>query len=199
MTNHPYSSRKYFFTAIILSVTLHGLVIGASLWLPPTAQFTVLQALNVPEINALEDPVVTILEGEIITETVMQEATPDALVVRDRQVMDRPAQRLKPVIVSQKSQGAVTAAKPLMHVNPAPVYPQIARERGWEGTVRLEVRVEQDGHPSAVGVERSSGHAALDDSAAQAVRQWKFSPARSGSMRFSSKIIIPVQFTLLKE
>jgi TonB family protein len=199
MTNHPHDSRTYFFPAVILSFTLHGFLLGASFWLPSAPQVAVLEAPNTPEIHVLQDPVVTVLEEEIFTKIVMKEEIPDGLIVRDHQVMDRPVQRLKPVVASQKLQGAVTAAKPLMHVNPAPSYPPIARERGWEGTVRLEVLVEQDGHPSAVGIERSSGHAALDDSAVQAVRQWKFSPARSGAMRFSSKIIIPVQFTLLKE
>ena len=199
MTDHPYNSRQYFFNAVILSVTLHGLVFGASFWLPSAPEYSVRQALNTPGIQVLQDPVVTVLEEEITTETLMKEEIQDTLVVHDRKLMDQPDQGMKPVIVSHKSQGAVTAAQPLMHVNPAPEYPRIAREHGWEGTVRLEVYVEQDGRPSAVGIAQSSGHASLDDSALQTVRDWKFSPARSGTMRFSSKIIIPVQFALLNE
>jgi len=102
-------------------------------------------------------------------------------------------------LASQESTGAVTNAKPLMHTNPAPPYPRIARQRGWQGTVRLNVLVEKDGTPDQVGIQLSSGHHVLDNAALQAVRQWKFSPAQSGQLRFSSKIIIPIQFTLIRE
>lgn len=45
------------------------------------------------------------------------------------------------------------------------VYPPLARSRGWEGTVLLELRVESDGHLDKIRVERSSGYAVLDHSA----------------------------------
>ena len=199
MSSHLYDSQKYFFAAVGLSAALHGLVFGTAFWLPSAPQIAVLEAPNAPEIHVLREPVVTVMEGEIITKAIMHEDAPDALVVHDRQPTDQPAQPMKPAIASQRSSGAVTAAKPLMHVNPAPAYPMLARERGWEGTVRLNVHVEPDGHPSEVSIEHSSGHAALDDSALKTVRYWKFSPASAGAMKFSSKIIIPIQFTLLKE
>ncbi|MCR4333080.1 MAG: energy transducer TonB [Sulfuricaulis sp.] len=45
------------------------------------------------------------------------------------------------------------------------VYPPLARERGWEGTVLLGLRVESDGHIEKVRIEHSSGYAVLDRSA----------------------------------
>lgn len=45
------------------------------------------------------------------------------------------------------------------------VYPPLARERGWEGTVLLGLRVESDGHIEKIRIERSSGYAVLDRSA----------------------------------
>ncbi|MCK5082800.1 MAG: energy transducer TonB, partial [Candidatus Omnitrophica bacterium] len=80
-----------------------------------------------------------------------------------------------------------------------PPYPRVARQRGWEGTVRLEVFVSKDGIPGTVGIDKSSGHDVLDRAALQTVREWKFIPARSGSIRFSSRITIPIQFSLIKE
>jgi len=44
-------------------------------------------------------------------------------------------------------------------------YPLVARIRGWEGTVLLELRVESDGHLDRIRIERSSGYAVLDRSA----------------------------------
>lgn len=45
------------------------------------------------------------------------------------------------------------------------VYPPLARQRGWEGTVLLGLRVESDGRVGKIRIERSSGYAVLDHSA----------------------------------
>lgn len=102
-------------------------------------------------------------------------------------------------IFSKKSQGAETQAKPLIHVNPAPDYPALARQRGWEGIVRLNVLVAQDGSPRQVSIQQGSGHGLLDKAAVKAVEDWKFSPAQSGSLRFVSRVIIPIQFSLINQ
>lgn len=44
-------------------------------------------------------------------------------------------------------------------------YPPLARQRGWEGTVLLALRVESDGHLEKIRIVRSSGYAVLDHSA----------------------------------
>lgn len=51
------------------------------------------------------------------------------------------------------------------HLSRYLVYPPLARERGWEGTVLLGMRVESDGHLGKIRIERSSGYAVLDHSA----------------------------------
>lgn len=51
------------------------------------------------------------------------------------------------------------------HLSRYLVYPPLARERGWEGTVLLGLRVESDGHLERIRIERSSGYAVLDHSA----------------------------------
>jgi TonB family protein len=44
-------------------------------------------------------------------------------------------------------------------------YPAVARQRGWEGTVLLGLRVESNGHLEKIRIEHSSGYAVLDNSA----------------------------------
>ena len=143
--------------------------------------------------------VVTVKENEIVSEEIMQRNLDQGLAVHDLVKMDSQAANSKPTSISRKSEGAVTKAKPLAHVNPAPPYPKIARERGWEGTVRLEVYVRQDGQPGRISIQESSGHDALDMSALKTVEKWQFLPAQSGTLRFASRIIIPIQFSLLEE
>lgn len=51
------------------------------------------------------------------------------------------------------------------------VYPPLARQRGWEGTVLLGLRVESDGHIESIHVTNSSGYAVLDNSALNSLIQ----------------------------
>lgn len=54
-----------------------------------------------------------------------------------------------------------------------PEYPLFSRKRREEGTAVVIARVE-NGSVTSAGLERSSGHARLDDSALRAVKGWKF-------------------------
>lgn len=50
-------------------------------------------------------------------------------------------------------------------------YPLVARRRGWEGVVRVGLRVEPDGQLSGLRVIDSSGHALLDRAALDSLQQ----------------------------
>ena len=82
-----------------------------------------------------------------------------------------------------------------LQVSP-PAYPDVARQRGWEGTVILKALVDKDGTCSQVAVEKSSGHDILDDAATEAVKDWEFSPARMGDSPYPALTRIPVRFVL---
>lgn len=79
-----------------------------------------------------------------------------------------------------------------------PVYPRIARESGWEGTVLVRVLVQTDGRPGSVRVRKSSGHAILDDAAIETVKKWRFIPAKDGNIPIRSVVEIPIHFALRK-
>lgn len=80
--------------------------------------------------------------------------------------------------------------------NPKPSYPLIARRRGVEGTVKLDVRVSAEGIPTAVKVRESAGHEALDEAAMVAVWHWKFKPAQRGGMPVEASVVVPIRFRL---
>ena len=80
--------------------------------------------------------------------------------------------------------------------NPKPHYPTIAKSRGWQGKVLLRVNVSAKGLSDAVAVERSSGHEILDESAIEAVKKWRFIPAKRGDTPVASSVIVPIVFTL---
>jgi protein TonB len=80
--------------------------------------------------------------------------------------------------------------------NPKPKYPSIATSRGWEGTVRLLVRVSAEGLSEEVTVQRSSGYDVLDEAAIEAVEKWKFIPAKRGDTPVPSSVVVPINFVL---
>ncbi len=80
--------------------------------------------------------------------------------------------------------------------NPAPRYPALSRRLGEEGRVMLRVFVDDHGLPARVELRTSSGHERLDHSALDAVKQWKFVPARRGDQAVSGWVVVPISFSL---
>ena len=79
----------------------------------------------------------------------------------------------------------------------APVYPPRCLRRGIEGTVRVKVLVGEDGRPQEVTIGKSSGDSALDEAAMEAVRAWRFEPARRNGVPVRAWAIIPIEFKLI--
>ena len=77
-----------------------------------------------------------------------------------------------------------------------PSYPATPRRLGIQGTVLLRVHVLADGRIGDVLVEKSAGHPELDDAATDAVKRWRFDPARRGSDAVAMWVLLPVEFKL---
>jgi protein TonB len=78
-----------------------------------------------------------------------------------------------------------------------PPYPGRAKRLGWEGTVLLRVRVDTDGRPREVVIERSSGHRLLDRSASEHVLgRWRFEPAVVDGEAVAAWARVPITFRL---
>jgi TonB family protein len=77
-----------------------------------------------------------------------------------------------------------------------PSYPLMARMRGYEGVVLLAVQVLPDGRAGEVRIKKSSGYVLLDQSALNAVRAWRFEPARKMDTPLVMTVDIPVRFSL---
>lgn len=80
--------------------------------------------------------------------------------------------------------------------NPAPAYPYSARRMGQQGKVMLRVLVNTAGLPDKVELRTSSGISALDEAALDAVKSWRFTPARQGNQVVSDWVLVPIVFSL---
>lgn len=90
--------------------------------------------------------------------------------------------------------------KPRILQKVEPVYPEDARQAGKEGRVVLSVEILADGNTGAVSVSVSSGQASLDQAAMQAVRQWRFVPAKdeASGQAVDCHTSLPITFKLTK-
>ena len=70
------------------------------------------------------------------------------------------------------------------------------RELEAEGTVRLRVLVGEDGRPQDASIGTSSGDAGLDQAALDAVRHWRFEPAKRDGVPLRAWCIVPITFSL---
>lgn len=80
--------------------------------------------------------------------------------------------------------------------NPAPDYPSASRRLGEQGKVLLLVQITADGAAGSVTLQTSSGSARLDQAALEAVKKWRFVPAKRGEQAVSASVIVPVRFSI---
>jgi protein TonB len=89
----------------------------------------------------------------------------------------------------------ITEPRFITHPEP-PTYPRLARKRGQEGTVYLDIWINQEGQQEKIAVFESSGVAMLDRAALAAVQKWHFMPYKINGRAVESHIRIPVEFIL---
>ena len=74
-------------------------------------------------------------------------------------------------------------------------YTDVARAQGIEGTVVLMVLVHRDGSVGDISVSESLEES-LDQSAVEAVKEWRFAPARRGGKTVEVVVEIKIEFKL---
>ncbi len=85
---------------------------------------------------------------------------------------------------------------PVYATNPRPVYPAVARRKGWTGKVLLLVQVDKNGKVCQLSVDKGSGYSVLDRAALRAVRRWRFVPPGNAGREMVSEVVIPIDFRL---
>ena len=78
--------------------------------------------------------------------------------------------------------------------SPDPEYPARALKRRLSGSVLCRITVAADGRVTRVAVEKSSGHALLDDAALAGIRDWRFRPGTRGGKPVEMNLLHRVTF-----
>ncbi|QSR87864.1 energy transducer TonB [Methylacidiphilum caldifontis] len=181
----------------ILSVLFHALLLfGIGLSLLPKS------SLQMPAIPPAMIELVPSVEPQQPQQKIEPQQQPTihpddmvkAIVQKPKAIQKKPAPKPQPPV----SQRVTAMAMPDYLRNPPPVYPEEARRKGEQGVVYIWVKISPAGTVSSLSVYRSSGFADLDGAAVDAVKRWRFHPAKSGNTPVESQAIVPVQFHLTK-
>ncbi|MAZ71024.1 MAG: hypothetical protein CMK45_10680 [Porticoccus sp.] len=139
-------------------------------------------------------------ETKPLREKIPEAKRPPATTGDNTEQLDDTASIVASQPESPKQQGIHTAplvTEPLFARPPTPPnYPTVARKRGQQGTVWLDIWLDDEGEQRQLSVSKSSGIAVLDEAALQAVASWEFMPYRINGKSAASRVRVPVQFAL---
>ena len=76
-------------------------------------------------------------------------------------------------------------------------YPAMARRKGWQGVVKLELLIESDGHISDLHIEQTSGYALLDKAALSSLQLARVPDAVQWLDGKAVSIVVPVEYRLI--
>ena len=198
-----YAKDRWIGFSFSLSTHILLLLIGGMLFIKPV-EFGIdrgLSSMDVQLVDGSSEPVAIPqpVKEEVIPEPIRNvEAVPTPVQEKVVETVKATALGNSAVSAVSTNQGAETEIKPSYLNNPAPRYPFEARQKGWDGTVTLKVRVDKDGKPLNIDIQQSSGHKVLDEAALKTVKTWNFRPAHFGNMTIESLVIVPVRFDLRK-
>ena len=76
-------------------------------------------------------------------------------------------------------------------------YPAIARRKGWQGVVKLQLLIESDGHISDLHIQQTSGYALLDKAALSSLQLAHVPDASQWLDGKAVSIVVPVEYRLV--
>ena len=153
----------------------------------------------VEKIRPIETPAERLVEA--MTEQIREETpTPQALPVLEPAVVKESPKTLaaqKVVEDIPKNEEIVPPQFGVSYLNnPAPDYPSMSRRLGEEGRVLMKVLVSVEGAAEDVQIEKTSGSERLDNAAVNAVKRWRFIPAKKNNQPLSAYVLVPMKFAL---
>ena len=99
--------------------------------------------------------------------------------------------------VNQKESAPIQVEKPAFKVKPSPPkYPRLAKRKNMEGTVLIEIWLDEKGNQIKRVLIKSSSFRLLDNAAMTSVKQWRFKGYIEKGVPRAHRVRIPVLFKL---
>ena len=181
----------------LLILALHGIVIYAIamslgvIKVPEFAQDMEAVIIDAPQVDEPKPVEVKPELAELTPEVPMPEAIPE---IPPEIPVESPPVVENAIATTPEAAPEVENLAVSNRVNP--VYPPASRRAGEQGTVMVRVLVTERGLPGQLQVLKSSGHPRLDEAALDAIRKWRFKPAKNGATPILSWTRVQVKFEL---
>lgn len=159
--------------------------------LEPPLETSPLEPMDVPEPEPPQPPET----GPVVEPTPIMDA-PAAMPDEPPPPLITPLEPPQAEVVPMRPEAAIVIAPVQCDGNTPPDYPRLARRLGYEGRVVLHVRVSPAGTCLEVELLTSSGYPVLDRAAIDAMKAWRFTPARLNGLPVAGSIEIPIRFEL---
>ncbi|HUP29912.1 MAG TPA: TonB family protein, partial [Usitatibacter sp.] len=192
-------------TPLAAVAAIHVLAVGALLHTPAVRQRLVeatplfVEFVSAPKPRMVETSVPTPVlraprEVQVAPPQIVIEQVAPTIAVTKAELPQSPSRpSAEPLTTAVVSAAVETPRFDLAYLrNPAPAYPSMSRRLHEQGRVMLRVRVAASGDPREVRVESSSGSERLDRAAVEAVRHWRFAPARRGGEPIDGEALVPI-------
>lgn len=101
--------------------------------------------------------------------------------------------RIEPIETVVRPEVDITFPKPILRVKP--VYPEKCKKEKIEGSVILEVAIDEEGDVISARILKSV-HPDLDRAAKDAIKKWKYKPIIKGGKPFPAEFAVTVNFWL---
>ncbi len=187
------SENQPIWIGLAVSILIHGLIfVYSGRTFIQKVQFSIQPSGPRVEVSILSSSVIASPKGEAIPES----STASIEITSSLKNVPRSVTGVKKVTRSKSS--VELKANPDYYQNPAPEYPELARQMRQEGLVLLEVDVDRQGAPIKVEIIKSSGFRLLDQAAFKAVSHWKFQPGSVGNIPVESTVTVPIRYRLEK-
>lgn len=148
------------------------------------------QVVATPQPMVSDLPMPTVASEQVAEAKASPAEQAEPVEVKAAQVADKPAQKPKEDVTEPPKFGVAYLN------NPKPKYPSLSRRAGEVGRILLKVLVNANGEPESVEISSSSGFERLDTAALEAVKQWRFVPARRNNEAISAYVTVPISFKL---
>ena len=197
--------KKDIIKNVLLSLALHGILLACCFALPAQKLMPMFQAGNSSltltslsfSSSAEEQPVEH--ESRLEAETDETENPDDLRIVAEKKP-EPPAprkQKNQKASIDADARTKGIAAGLSGNAGIRPYYPLGARLRGEEGVVKVEACLGPDGRVLNCAVVKSSGYAALDEAALDAVKRVHFISAKCQTIKNESKTVLTFRFDIV--
>jgi len=136
-----------------------------------------------------------------VVKTTVNKTVKKVTKVPPKHTETKPVTESKPEVKTQAAAGVNNSpkliTKPTFSTRPSPVkYPRLAKLRGIEGQVTVEVWIDPKGKQVKHTLVKSSGAQVLDKAALKAIKRWRFSSHIVDGQAIAHRVQIPVRFKL---